>query len=171
METIAIFSTDPVARETDLLVLGLPSGAITHAAFKALDGQLSGALKAAVADHAFKGELGQSFVMHTLGMAKPKKIALVGLGAAKDIGARSLVAFGGASVKLANSIGAKTMSVVFGAGKGLAGDQYASLARGLHLGGYRFDRFRSEPGRAAGASSSRGDGRRHRGPCLLVLPQ
>jgi leucyl aminopeptidase len=133
----------------DLVVLGVFAGEHTDKALAGLDAALGGGLAATCADHDFTGKPKQQVVLSTLGKLPARRVALVGLGARSEQGAATWVRLGGTASKLANSVGAKSVLVAPPTDSGEPGALAALLGRGVALGTYRYDVYKSDKGRAA----------------------
>ena len=132
----------------DLVVLGVFAGEQTGKALTGLDSALAGGLAAACADHDFTGKPKQQVMLPTLGKLPARRVALVGLGARGEQGAATWVRLGGTASKLANSVGARSVLVAPPHDSGEPGAVAALLGRGVALGTYRYDVYKSDKGRA-----------------------
>jgi leucyl aminopeptidase len=124
------------------LVLPLAEDAALTGLAQAIDAATGGAVQRALAAASFKGRKGQSATLWapTLegGTAGPSRIVAIGLGKAEELTAETLEAAGGALLPL---IVAEREALV--AVEALTAPQAASLALGLLLKSYRFDRYRT----------------------------
>lgn len=132
----------------DLLVFGVFAEQLDGKALKTIDGLLGGALKESVKEQDFSGRIDERLVLHTLGKASAKRVAVVGLGPAKGLSPSGLVHFGGNARRVGDEHGAKSIAVVL---PKAACEEFSEwvelLSRGAILGGYRYDTYRSEPNR------------------------
>jgi leucyl aminopeptidase len=141
---------EPATHKTDLLVLlvreggGLdaPEGAV-HSQLDAVDARLDGLLARVAKDEDFSGKEGQILSLHTHGKLPAQRVALIGIGRAKDE-ARTLEqlrAAAGRAVKLAKATGAKTAALSW---PGDSADEARALTEGASLGAYVFDRYKRD---------------------------
>ena len=116
-----------------------PAGSLRAAINQATGGAVDRALAAAN----FKGRKGQSCTVWapagTNGQAMPNRVLAIGLGKAADLSASGAEAAGGA---VAGLVATEREAVV--AAEGMAPALAASLALGLTLRAYRFDRYRTQ---------------------------
>jgi leucyl aminopeptidase len=132
----------------DLLVLGLFGEPKSEPAIvKELDRALGGALKSAMADEGFKGKAKHRLLLHSLEKLAVKRVGLIGLGKAGEATLETWLAFAANSTRLANKVGARSVVVVLPSRPDDLAELFGVLSRGAHLGGYRFDRFKSDKGR------------------------
>ena len=149
IDTSVVFA-NPVAHACDLLALLVREGAVSKgkvadARLSDLDGALGGLLQAVAAEEEFTGKDGQQLLLHTHGKAGPARVAVLGLGKARDAdkaldGLRTAAA---RAVKAARAAGAKTLALAWPAGDDPAAEVQA-LAEGASLGAYRFDKYLRE---------------------------
>src|SRR3990172_1999232 len=84
----------------------------------AVDGALNGLLSQLIAEENFKGETGQTMLVHTQGKLPAKKIILVGLGEKKDFDLNAIRKAAASAAKKAEAVEAKKVaSVLHGAGR------------------------------------------------------
>jgi leucyl aminopeptidase len=133
---------------TDLLVIGVVTGEVTKTPLvQAVDRALNGAIKASAKDLDFTGKAKQSLVLSTLGQMRAKRVALIGLGAADKVASVDLFNWGGNIARLANGVGAKQALVVWPELAVPVPQAVALIARGAHLGAYRFLEYKGDKGR------------------------
>ena len=147
----------PHEQAVDLLVLGVFADELkSHAVLKRFDKTFQRSLLDAAAEQEFSGKSKQQFVLHTLGKVRPHRVALVGLGARKKLTSAVWLRLGGTGVRLGNGCSAAQVAIAATAddggkaGKSQAHDAPAwvgLVARGAHLGRYRFNKYRSDKGR------------------------
>ena len=139
---------EPQRSACDLVALGVLADGLKAAPVKPVDAVLKGALAAAAKDQDFSGKPRQQLVLHTLGELPSKRVALLGLGARDEITAELLLRWAATAVRLANSVGAQSLLLVLPElPRSLEVAQL--IARGVALGGYRYDEYRSDKGRPA----------------------
>lgn len=145
---IDVSSAAPHEQAVDLLVLGVFSDEIaTHAVVKRLEKSLQTVLLAAAQEQEFTGKSKQQLVLHTLGQGQARRLALVGLGDRKKVTSQGWLRLGGTSVRLGNGCGATHVAVATPDTGRDATTPLGLVARGAHLGSYRFDTYRSDKGR------------------------
>src|SRR3954469_2272137 len=132
----------------DLGVVGVFAGEQSGGALARLDRALEGGLAATCVDHDFTGKPKQQVVLPTLGKLPTRRLALVGLGPRAEAGAATWVRLGGTASRLANGVGAKSVLVAPPPDGGEPAALAALLGRGLALGAYRYDTYKSDKGRA-----------------------
>lgn len=133
-----------VTAKHDVLVLGVCSDGWLKGPVAELDKAASGALVRAAQEQAFAGKAKQQFIFVAAQGRTSRRIALVGLGAARDLTAESLVRLGGVSARIAQSVQAKTLCIVAPDASGPEAAQVHNIARGCVLGGYRYTAYKSE---------------------------
>lgn len=149
---IVTFTGDLATARTDMIVVGVYSERWgDSSSIKKLDKALKGALRAAARDEKFEGKPASKLLLNTLAKIRSKRIAVLGLGPEKKIDAAVWLKLAGTATRLGNQAGAKHVTLV-APGKGAA-DRLELLARGAILGGYKYDRYQSDKGRAATVSS------------------
>ncbi len=120
-----------------MLEEGVAAGSATVGLLEAADAATGGAVSRALAAAEFKGKRGQVTTVLAPGAGLSRVVA-VGLGKLAGIEARHLEDAGGhATAALAREAAAGVSAV------GLSGAQAASVAMGMVLRGYRFDRYRT----------------------------
>jgi leucyl aminopeptidase len=129
----------------DLLVVNLfqdvkrPSGA-TAAIDKALDGRLAQLIE----EDGFEGKMGQTLVLPTFGAVKARKVVVMGLGDRRKFNEDTVRRIGGAIIKAAQQVKAKSVvTILHGAGNGGQDARLAAqaLTEGLILSAYRFQNY------------------------------
>ena len=130
--------TQPTA-QTALAVLAFENDEYSPAA-AALDKQMSGALKRAVAASRFKGSLGQTVSILAPAGTPAQRVLVVGAGKQASFDARSAELAAAHAFTAAKNTGATTLLLMMPA----AGeDRAAHAALGARLAAYRFDKYRS----------------------------
>lgn len=142
---ISLTSKALQALAPDLLVLPMYQGAKKLASEEALavDALFDGAISQLIVQDAFEAKLGTSFILPSLGKAKARKIAVVGLGEKKRLDADALRRFGGAVVKLAQASRSSHVAVSLPEPTGAVEERInaQAMAEGLLLAAYRFHTF------------------------------
>jgi len=140
---------EPATHKTDLLVLLVREGGPGSregggdGRLAAVDARLDGLLARVAKDEDFTGKEGQILSLHTHGKLPAQRVALIGIGRAKDE-ARTLEklrAAAGRAVKLAKGAGAKTLALSW---PGSSAAEGRALTEGASLGAYVFDRYKKE---------------------------
>lgn len=150
---IEVSLADITKAKVDLLVINEfegvrePSGA-TATANKALGGLI---YDLAAAEH-FEGKEGQVLLFHAHGKIPAARVAVLGLGKRDEFSLDTVRRLGAVLIRKARDVGAKSVgTILHGAGVGgLEPTEAArSLAEGIHLGAYRFLRYRGEEAKKA----------------------
>ncbi len=113
----------------------------------AVDRALDGAVSAAIRDEDFRGRLGQTTVIPTQGRIAAKKVILVGLGKAEQLGLRTIMRAAALAARKCQDIRAESIgSILHGAGIGGMSPSVCAKATvlGTALGAYRFTRLKTE---------------------------
>jgi leucyl aminopeptidase len=140
------------AANTDLIVLGVFADDPEKSSLvQRLDRALKKALVTAMREEDFHGKTKDRLVLATLGRIRAKRVALVGLGNRDDVNAGTWLELGATGPRLGNRVGAKHVTVAAPVCDGEPDDKAALLARGVFLGAYRYDQYKSDKGRAAAA--------------------
>jgi leucyl aminopeptidase len=141
---VSLKSTDPLGERLDALLVLLHEKERPTAEVDAASG---GAAARAIKLGDFTGEREQVTVLY--GVAKPARIALVGVGPRKTADAEALRRGVGAAVRWARKRSLKKVGVLCPArpaGKLTAGAAAAAATEGAMLAGYTFERHKSEEG-------------------------
>lgn len=139
------FKGDPFTAVTDLLVVAVDRKTFKQQ-LKEFDVAFGGALLKSAKEQDFSGKSKQKLVLHTLGKLRCGRICLAGMGDSNKTNAEIFLHLGATAVRVGNSVGAKTVTLWLPA---LEDEQLRVLARGAVLGGYRYDVYRGDKGRAA----------------------
>ncbi len=133
-------SADPLRGRSQLLliVIGDPPGA-PAGVLAAADAHVGGAIARAIADGEVRGKAGEATLFHASGRSGPRRVGLVGHGGTPDRAAWQ--GAGSASAKLAARC--RATDVTLALPEDIAPTDARALLEGIHLGDYRFDRFRS----------------------------
>ncbi len=142
--TIEFSAASPDELSVDTIVVTVPpGGAPWSQGADAVDAATGGALKAALADAAFSGKTGSTFVLPTPSQLGAKRIVATGL----DIGSASLddvrSAFGSAALAARGSKSASVACFVPD-GEQRSTDVYRAASEGFLLGLYTFQTYRSK---------------------------
>ena len=153
---ISFYSGNLAAAQADVLILGVFEDVWQKAAHvRLVDRALGGALIAAARDEQFAGKQKQKLVLATAGKVRCRRVALVGLGREETGSAATMLRLGGAATRTARSVGAKSLVLCLPfAAADVTAHLCEAAARGLVLGGYRFERYLSEPSRAPDVSKA-----------------
>ena len=135
----------PFDTDTELLALGLPKGD-PPALPSELDGLFHEGLADLLLQERFKGRVGATLTVHSLGRIPAKRLLLVGLGKGSIDDLREAA---GAVGMAARRHGARSVALDFGP---LGQRGAAALLEGFTAGNYKFDRYRSEQKRRAPCS-------------------
>jgi len=133
----------------DALVVGLfePLGKL-EGSVASLDRALGRALQQALPEEGFAGKLGRTVVVHTHARTAPKRVIVVGLGPEKTQSPETVRTAAAAAIRRAVEM--RLQHVAFA--PLLERDARLRLftqarVEGVVLGAYRFDRYKSDPGR------------------------
>jgi leucyl aminopeptidase len=143
-----LFSDPALSQQTaDLLVIGVPAGKVAEAVagLGAFGASVSGL---ATADE-FSGKAGTTLLAPTYGAVAATRVLLVGTGAAGATEVRNAAGVAGTQ---ARARGARSVAMAFPLTElGAAG--ITAVAEAFAEGNYRFDRYKAEGSRKAGAES------------------
>lgn len=107
-----------------------------------------GGLLRILEEEEFKGKEGQSLLIHTQGKVAARRLLVVGLGKRADFDVTDTRRYGVAVLDAAHRSRAVTLGLLPPPLDGSAIERSSRfLAEGLHLGAYRYDRFRAEESR------------------------
>jgi leucyl aminopeptidase len=112
-----------------------------------VDRALGGAISAAIQDEDFEGRLGQTTVIPTQGKIASKRVVLVGLGKAEELGIRTIMRAAALAARKCQDLKAGSVgSILHGAGIGGMSPFECAKATilGTALGAYRFTRHKTE---------------------------
>jgi leucyl aminopeptidase len=146
---IQISVGSPADEKADLLAIGCAEDTLEDShLLDAFDTTLTGYLRAAIKEERFKGKAGQTLVFPGHGRLNSGRLALLGLGKRASVGLPALRTFAGRAARLAQSVGARRMTLL--TPLGFLGPQpeltvlVERLVEGVLLGGYRFDKYLAE---------------------------
>lgn len=143
---IKVFNDSILNFAGDLLIVNLFEGVkIPGGATGAIDGILKGMITKFIRDGEITGKIGDTFVFHTCGKLKAKKVIVVGLGKSDKFDVEAIRKASGAAANLARKAKAKHVgTIAHGAGIGGISPEFASqaLAEGTLLALYRFDQYK-----------------------------
>jgi len=152
MLEIAASTANPLEVPVDLLAIACTEDQLDgDPLVQTIDGRLEGVVRRAVADERFRGKLGQTLVIHTLGRLPAARLALIGCGATRAAAARDPRPGAGRALRLAVGCGARTVGF---AAPWLPSTALQAAAEGALLGAYRFDRYLTGDRRPPGAAAS-----------------
>jgi leucyl aminopeptidase len=157
---IVPFADNLAHAPVDLLVVGLHTGDFAKTdAFKLLDRGLGGLLSTEVRAHSFTAKPLQTLsVVNRSTALKAGRVTLVGLGPRRARSTQNacegLLRLAGTATRLANGVGAKEVLLSLpllpqGCSPRAMQGLVVLLARGAHLGGYRYTAYRCTAGRPA----------------------
>lgn len=139
---ITASSTLPLQAPAEVLVLGVPSGALFRKAIAPLSKALGASLAKVLKRTEFVGNKGQLCdVPSSSDAVKASRVALVGLGDASAVDGPELRRLGARAARFARSLNATSVAVAT-PGVDAAGAEGA-IAEGAVLGSYRFERYRT----------------------------
>jgi leucyl aminopeptidase len=152
--TLRTTGGDPLELDVDALALPVFEEELRGGGagrVRALDGRLEGALLAAARAERFEGKAGQLLALPTLGRARAARILLLGLGprasAARlaNQGFEPLRAAAGKASRAAARSGARALVLALPEADAPAAGAARALAEGALLGGYAFERYKTDP--------------------------
>jgi leucyl aminopeptidase len=113
----------------------------------AVDSALRGAISSLIADGEIRGKKGEITVVHTLGMMKPRRVLVAGLGKQDSFTANTVREVSGDLARALRRLGVENAAtIVHGAGIGNLETEHAAqaMAEGAILGAYTFTRHKSK---------------------------
>jgi leucyl aminopeptidase len=147
---LEVIAGDITQQNVGAIVVNIFEGVTTpQGATGVVDVALDGIISKLIAEGEITGKLHQVTVIHTLGKMLPSRVLVVGLGPKTDFTldtARSAIA---ESCRHLHKLGVKSIStIVHGAGIGGLDDEQAgqTMAEGIILGTYKFDKYKSAKG-------------------------
>ena len=143
-----LFSDSSLAQQpADLLVIGVPAGRVPDAVSGL--GAFAASVAGLAATEDFTGKAGATLLAPTYGAVAATRVLLVGLGAA---GASDVRNAAGTAGTQARARGAKSVAIAYPVTE-LGGAGITSVAEAFAEGNYRFDRYKAEASRKAGAET------------------
>lgn len=144
---VAFSQSDPFVTGTDALILPISAdneGVIWGAFANSIDDALQHQLSAAAAAARFRGKVGSTFSLATLGAIPARRIMLTGIGAPDQMSEVGISKAIGAAVRACRDLGDQDVLVALpAAGAGLSASSLLQAgAVGALLSAYRFDRYR-----------------------------
>ena len=124
---------------TAVAVLAFEDGEFSPAA-EALDGQMSGAIKRAIAASRFKGTMGQSLTILAPAGVKAGRVVVIGAGKQSAFDEKQAESAGAHAYNAAKDTGAEALLLLM---PGAGPDRPAHAGLGIQLASYRFDRYRT----------------------------
>jgi leucyl aminopeptidase len=146
---VTIETRAPSEAAADVLALPLlvldPASARLPARAAALDRAAGGRIAQALAAGDFRGKRGETLLLHPADSLGAKRVLLIGLGEEASVGAEALREAAALAVREAQSRRGQKVALVAPTLRRLRGAALAqALAEGALLGGYRFDRYRTQ---------------------------
>ena len=139
---------DLATRPGGLLAVGVTEGVIPHGGFASrLDTASGGALQALLASGDFAGRAGETALLYPRGV-KAKRVLVVGLGSATDLGARAVLLAAAAAARRARELGAGTLLVALSESIESEPGLSRAAGEGLVLGHHRHTAYLSAGGKA-----------------------
>ena len=142
---IRVRAGDIVKARVDAVVVNLFEGTKRPGgATAAVDRALGGAITRLIGDGEIRGAKGELTLIHTLGKIAPARVAVLGLGKARELSAETVRWVMGDAARTLRRIGARRVATVLhGAGTGgLAVEQAArAITEGAILGLYTFNKY------------------------------
>jgi len=153
--TVNFSDTNVAQHETDALILAVPpmsDDSPWDGPLAEIDAALDGALRDALSDMSFKGNIGTTQVISTLGRLPAKRIVATGLpgDASKPDEIRRAY---GAAASAARSAGAKSAACPPPGGSLSEATSYRAAVEGILLSQYDFQDYKSEPEESKGITS------------------
>lgn len=142
---LSVVSRAATRADGDVLIVDLVQGEKLAGEAAQLDRVLKGLISAALEEEKFEGKVGQTTHLHTTGRIPAKRVLVVGLG--KEVTPDAIRKAAGAAARRARDLGARVVSSILlgGEAKGVTLPQRAqSMAEGVLLGLYQFDRYKRE---------------------------
>ena len=139
---------EPASRAAGLLAVGVPEGSLPRAGFaSALDSATGGAVRTLLASGDFAGRTGETALLYPHGV-KAKRVLVLGLGPAAQIGARGVLLAAATAARRARELGAGSLALALSD----AIETDVVLARaageGLTLGHHRHTAYLSSGGKS-----------------------
>ena len=158
MPRFQVASTPPAEQDADLLVVPTFDGPEAGPGLKELGRGLDSDPLDVLRDNRFRGKLGETFTIPTLGGAAAPSLLIVGLGKREDLTPDRIRRAAG---KIAPRVARfeRVATTIPQALRGW-GDSVQALVEGLLLGAYRFDRYKARP---------KDDGERPRWKSVVIL--
>lgn len=145
---IRVLQGDITQQDVGAVVVNLFEGvAQPRGATGAVDSALKGAISNLIADGEIKGKKGEATVIHTLGMMRPKRVVVAGLGKQDAFTANTIREVSGNVARALKRLGVeRAATVAHGAGIGGVEPESAAqaLTEGAILGAYEFTRHKSK---------------------------
>ncbi len=138
---------NPLDVECDVLVLGKFENERIRGLIKDADQALENVLDRTFEQEKFKGELGKSVMINTLGKIKPDRILIAGLGKRSKFGIDVLRKFGIHTAKRTNSL---SQRMAFALEEPVKKGNLSALCEGIMLGCYNFDKYKTQSGDSGG---------------------
>ena len=132
---------DPLDVECDVLVFGRFENERIGGLLKKADKALGNVLDCTFEQEKFKGEIGKSVMINTLGKIKAGRILIVGLGKRPKFSLDVLRKVGIHTAKVTNSLSKRTAFALEVTGKR---GTYSALSEGMMLGCYNFNKYKTK---------------------------
>jgi leucyl aminopeptidase len=134
-----------VTTKQDLVVFGVYADAWHAGPVAQMDKALGGAVVRAARAQGFEGRAKQLVRCPRTDGKSERSVVVVGLGKQSGCTPQTWVRLGGIAARQAAALQAKSVCIVPPADAGRESDVASGLARGVVLGGYRFDHYKSAP--------------------------
>jgi leucyl aminopeptidase len=138
---------DPVETQADALVLPVPTEGESFALtpdLTRIDSALNGELVNLISDARFTGRPNSTLILATLGLLKPRRIVLTGIGTTADLSGHRFMESIGVATRAARDIGARAVTIALPEpANGLSPlEALEAGAVGAQISNYRFDHYR-----------------------------
>src|SRR5690242_17961297 len=141
---IRYLTSDPLQADVDLLGLICHDDTLdSDALLTRADSAVGGLLRSAINDERFTARAGQTLALHARGDLRPRRLLLIGSGAASSASVASNRIAAGRLARTAAAVGARSVALALPASTAAlpARLQIQSAVEGLELGLYRFDKY------------------------------
>ena len=145
---IKVESRDITLQDVDAILVNLFEGVKSpEGATAAVDAALDGGISKLIEDGEISGAAGETTLIHTLGKMIPRRVLVVGLGKQSDFTIDTVRKICGNSIRKLRQIGLNSVATV-AHGEGVSLLSYPligqSIAEGIILGLYRFDKYKTK---------------------------
>ncbi|HEY6871770.1 MAG TPA: leucyl aminopeptidase [Geobacteraceae bacterium] len=149
---ITVLSGDPLTWPGRALVVGCFEKDLTAPLIGELDRALGGCLSALHGEGEFTGKLNKTVLIHTLGRTRAERLLLVGLGNRGEMSRDRMRQAAGAAVQALRGTGVKSAGSVLHLAAGGGEEWLRAAVEGYLLGGYSFDRYKSDAANNGGVT-------------------
>ncbi len=147
---IGVVAGDPLLHPGPTLAVGCFEEGLDYPLLAGLDTALGGCLSALYREGEFTGRLNRTVMIHTLGRTVVQRLLLVGLGKRRELTRDRMRQAAGTAAQALRGAGVKRVASALQLSADGGEEWFRAVVEGHMLGGYTFDRYKSDAGKNGG---------------------